>query len=417
MSELYWWRRYGDFSPGSGILPHMGETISHYRKQRYPTQVEFATASGYNLRTVQEWETTMMINDHERRILLAKLLRIPPALLGLDWRLVTYQDATGHVTDPLSEVVGLLEEDAYYQYEDMLIMGWECLYAGKLLEIAPRIERRLHKLIAITKQAPVSQQEAWQYLLCQFYQLHTGIMVYRGADESNKKNVLHGSKEAVRLATDLEDNELLVASLFTSSQLHMDYDNYDLAQQAIQGAVERVEHVRTPLKVNVYLSAANANAMYTAHDETLEKQIQRWLEKALTLVYKGKIEQDSSFLRPNLAAVHHEKARTLMQFSRLHPTTKKYLKDARNELNMAWKAFPAELAGWRMHFCLTEAKLFVAEHDLEGGARIGIQALEAARLMGSKRGETEVATLYHDLMGLSKTNPYVHHLGVQLGIF
>ena len=56
MSELYWWRHYGDFSPGNGILPHMGEVISHYRKLRYPTQVEFAAASGYNLRTVQEWE-------------------------------------------------------------------------------------------------------------------------------------------------------------------------------------------------------------------------------------------------------------------------------------------------------------------------------------------------------------------------
>ena len=34
----------------------------------------------------------MMTNDQERRIFLAKLLKIPPALLGLDWRLVYYQD-------------------------------------------------------------------------------------------------------------------------------------------------------------------------------------------------------------------------------------------------------------------------------------------------------------------------------------
>ncbi len=360
MSELYWWRRYGTFSPGSGILPHMGEVISQYRKQRYPTQVEFATASGYNVRAVQEWETTMMINDHERRILLAKLLKIPPALLGLDWRLVTYQDATGTLADPPSEMVELIEEDGYYQYEDLLVMGWECVYAGKLAEIAPRIERRLRKLIAITKQAPVSQQEAWQYLLCQFYQLHTVIMHFHGTDDSDKKVALSDNREAVRIATNLQDNELLTAALFKGSELHIGHGNYDLAQQAIQGALERVEHVRPSFKVNVYLVAANANAVYTANDETLEKQIQRWLDKALTLAYKGKLEQDSNFFKPNLAAVHHEKAKTLLQFSRLHPTTKKYLKDARNELNMAWKAFPAELTLWRMFFCLTEASLFVA---------------------------------------------------------
>jgi hypothetical protein len=279
-------------------------------------------------------------------------------------------------------MVELIEEDGYYQYEDLLVMGWECVYAGKIVEIAPRIERRLRKLIAITKQAPVSQQEAWQYLLCQFYRLHTAIMDWRGSDESTNKNALHSNREAVRIATDLEDNELLVAALFRGSQLHMEHESYDLAQQAIQGAVDRLEHVRTPLKVNVYLVAANAKAIYTAGDETLQKQIQRWLDRALTLVYKGKIEQDSSFLKPNRAAVHHEKAKTLLQFSRLHPTTKTYLKDARNELNLAWNALPPDLVVWRMYFCLTEARLFVAEHDLEGGARIAVQALEAARLMG-----------------------------------
>ncbi len=48
---------------------------------------------------------------------------------------------------------------------------------------------------------------------------------------------------------------------------------------------------------------------------------------------------------------------------------------------------------------------------------MAVQALEAAKLMGSQTGEVQVAALYHDLMGLSKTNAYVHNLGVRLGIF
>jgi hypothetical protein len=82
------------------FMPHhikpTGEVIAYYRRKRkYDTQVKFAIAAGVTLRTVQEWEVSIMIHDHNRRIFLGKMLRILPALLGLDWRLVSYEDNTG----------------------------------------------------------------------------------------------------------------------------------------------------------------------------------------------------------------------------------------------------------------------------------------------------------------------------------
>src|SRR5216684_7079142 len=147
MDNLYWWSRYGDFSPGEGILPHMGEVIAEYRRRRgYDTQGTFAIAAGVSLRTVQEWETTIMTHDHERRKFLAKMLKIPPALLGLDWRLVFYQDSKGAHPDPFAPIVEHVEEDAFYAYEDILIMGWESLRKGSTPDIAERLDRRLRKL-------------------------------------------------------------------------------------------------------------------------------------------------------------------------------------------------------------------------------------------------------------------------------
>jgi len=126
-----------------------------------------------------------MMHDEERRIFLAKFLSIPPALLGLDWRRIVYQDGTGELTGFFPEMVERIEEDAYYQFEDILVLAWQSLYNGGSLEIAPRIGRRLRKLIEITKNAPVLDQDAWQSLLCQFYQLHTGILEHYGTDDAN----------------------------------------------------------------------------------------------------------------------------------------------------------------------------------------------------------------------------------------
>ncbi|MGH2479291.1 MAG: helix-turn-helix transcriptional regulator, partial [Ktedonobacteraceae bacterium] len=70
--------------------------MADYRKRRgYKTQADFAIVADVQPRTIVDWETSVMIPDFGRRVLLAKLLKIPPALLGLDWRLVVFDENTG----------------------------------------------------------------------------------------------------------------------------------------------------------------------------------------------------------------------------------------------------------------------------------------------------------------------------------
>jgi hypothetical protein len=417
MTKLYWWSRSGNFSPGIGALPHMGEVITYYRKMRYDTQHTFSLAANCSLRAVQEWESAIMTRDEDRRIFLAKFLDIPPALLGLDWHRVAYLDGTGNLTGFFPDLIERIEEDAYYQFEDILVMGWECVHNGKSLEITPRIDRRLRKLIEVTKKAPMSQQEAWQYLLCQFYQLHTHIARHYGIDETNKKKVLQEHEEALRIARGIDDARLLAATLFRGSEIHMEQDNYDLAKEDIQGALDHIEQVGTPLKVTIYLFAANAHAVFTGNDTSLEEDINGWLDTSLNIVHKGKMEDDGNFLKPNLAAVHHEKAKTYMKFHELHPKNPQHLKDARRELNLAWKALTPDLAEWRMNFFLTDSKLFLAEHDIEGTSKTAINALKQANFIKSTKGKEQVMFIYSQLKEHGEINPYVDNLGVQLGIF
>jgi transcriptional regulator with XRE-family HTH domain len=214
MGSLYWWSRYGDFSPGVGILPHIGEVIAHYRKQRYRTQADCAKAAGVILRTVQEWQTAIMTNDQERRIFLAKLLKIPPALLGLDWRLVYYQDNTGKHEAPSEQWIHLLEEDSFYNYEDPLIAAWEMMYSGRLLVIANRFERRLTKLVKIVKEASAQDKEAWLWMLAQFYVIASIIAQYRGRDEQHQQQVMSATASAMQIAQQIDDAELMGRCLY-----------------------------------------------------------------------------------------------------------------------------------------------------------------------------------------------------------
>src|SRR5215467_12440923 len=141
----YWWSRYGDFPPGLYNLPHMGKVIAYYRQKRYATQDAFAIAAGVEKRTVQEWETAIMTNDTGRRVFLAKMLKIPVALLGLDWHQVSDQPYE-ESQNSLSFIAEMLEEDAFYAYEVILIMGNEYVYNGGSLDIVYRVDRRLRKL-------------------------------------------------------------------------------------------------------------------------------------------------------------------------------------------------------------------------------------------------------------------------------
>src|SRR5579885_778602 len=125
--KTYWWFRYGVFDPGVGIYPHMGQVIAHYRiKRGFRTQQELAIALGYSKRTIEELEGTVNMNNPdsiERRQMIARLLRIPPALLALDWRFMVYDDHSTDGNNIFTDLAQLLEDDTYTLYQHILRMG------------------------------------------------------------------------------------------------------------------------------------------------------------------------------------------------------------------------------------------------------------------------------------------------------
>ncbi|HZR39880.1 MAG TPA: helix-turn-helix transcriptional regulator [Ktedonobacteraceae bacterium] len=433
MSEIvaYWWSRFGNFAPGVGIYPHMGQVITEYRIRRgFQTQKALAIALGYSERTIQELEGSMNLDapdSIERRMVLARLLQIPPCLLALDWRFMVYKNNTVDQESPFADMVGLIEEDTYEFYDDLLAVGWESTYKGGSPQTATRITKRLHKLEKLAERTPSTEREAWLSLLCRYYQLSTRF----ARDRIDTSVALSHSQKAIDLANTLKDVELIAASHFRRIRVYMDLYEFvkklpegersqqamqylDLARFDVNKALEYVEHVRNPLKSNIYLIAAEVNSLYAQDNRRLQDQCDTWQKKVANMVYreKGQYEDDGTFLMMNITAVHHERAKTLMKFA----SRKGALKEARSELNTAWKTLTPDLTIWRVNLHITEAQLNLLERDIEGSAQAGHEAYKIASVMQTRNEVEKVKNLYLNLQSIAPNNGYVCNLGLQLNM-
>lgn len=361
----------------------------------------------------------------ERRMVLARLLQIPPCLLALDWRFMVYKDNKVDQENPFADMVGLMEEDTYDFYDDLLVVGWESTYKGGSPQTATRITKRLQKLEKLTQSAPTSQKETWLSLLCRYYQLSTRF----ARDRVDTQHALTYSQKALDLATALQDSELIAACHFRRIRVYMDLYEFikklpegeqsqqatqylDMARADANKALEYVERVRNPLKSNIYLIAAEVNSLYAQDNKRLQDQCDAWQKKVAAIVYREKnaYEDDGTFLKMNITAVHHERAKTLMRFD----NRKGALKEARSELNTAWKTLTPDLTIWRVNLHITEAHLNLLERDIEGSAQAGMEAYKIASVMQTRNEEEKVKNLFTNLQAIDPNNGYVCNLGLQL---
>ncbi|MGH2495328.1 MAG: helix-turn-helix domain-containing protein [Ktedonobacteraceae bacterium] len=430
-----------------------GELLRHYRKSyRYNcTQAEIAARFGYSKETISSWEQGRRFPAYHEVTRLAQLM-------GLNLQEVKDAIQVGHVrlylnsvpektflahgdfsiangplfleseqeSDAMNkqrrELLRLLstagalfvlphddvwgtigfEEGTFALYEDLLAMGWEATWRGGIEQFAPRFNRQLARLAVLADKPPLTEREQWLTLLCRYYQLAT-----RFAQRQMKtKQALCDAQSGIEVATQLEDAELLASAYFWRARLHLEQKHRTLAKDDVDAALVYAERVRSPLKGNIYLVAAEVYADGAENSQQMKTQCDRWHEQVANLVYKGGIEEDDSFVKLNVTTTHHERAKTLIQLHRF--------KEARNELNTAWKTLSPDLVIWRINLSLTEARLYCAEKDIEGSAQLASEALNIAKVLHAQDKVSQVYSLCLQLKEHDANNPYVCNLGMQL---
>jgi len=415
----YWWSRYGNFDPGVGIYPHMGQVIAQYRVKRgFRTQQELAIALGYSKRTIEELEGTVNVNSPdsiERRQMIARLLRIPPALLALDWRFMVYDNNSTDHENMFADLTQLLEDDTYTLYQHILSMGRGYLFNGGPSYIAGIVDETLNKLLPIIRNLPEIERECWLELLCRYYQLSTSFALRR----LDKKQTLLYAKRSIEVANELENVQLIASTYYRRIRVHLDLRKAETSEDEKQRRLERakldtqavlqyVDKACPTLKGNIYLIAAEVYSL-GASEPSARKQCEKWQDQAATIVYRNVDEEDDTFLRLNATALHHEKAKTLIQFGRY--------KEAQSELVTARKTLQADLLTWHINLYLTEANLYKAQKDFQGSAAAGIEAYKIAKVVQSPKDELEVKKLFSDLNSLDASNPYICNLGTTIGMY
>jgi hypothetical protein len=411
---MHWWERFGSYRPGAWGLPHMGDVIRDYRMRRgFYSQDVWASAAGVSRRMVDYWENTMYLTEMERRIFLAKLLRIPPALLGLTvYSVMDDMYAIENYTESLKRMTELAEEDSYYAYEDILVLGWECLRKGGIPQVVERINRRLKKLQDIVHSCPAEEREAWLVLLCQYYRLSSAL-----SRHAMPSGGIQSISSAISLAEELDDVELIAVSHMHRATHYVALNRVGDAKHDIDAALHYANRVRTPLKGNIYLRAADINS-HLGGDRAIREENKRLHGLAANLTYdlKESNTYDRTFQILNTSSVHHERAKALIKLYEFDPKAQ-HLKDAENELNLVRKSFSPDLVEWQLFFALTEGRLRIAQGEITQSALVGKEALKTARLLSSTSGIADVTMLYLDLKERHPKNVEVINLGVQLGRF
>jgi hypothetical protein len=232
-------------------------------------------------------------------------------------------------------------------------------------------------------------------------------------------------RAGLTLATELNDEELICYSYALLANEYERQGDLATARDAITTARERLSNTRsaiTPLKGNIYLRVAAIKGQLAGSNQQEQNEAKALQDKAASMLYKGDVENDSTFWKFNLAAVNHEKAKLMLQFALQSHSEKQALPEKESNiiqarLSAALDAVPPDLIIWKMYFYLTEARLYIAQHDIEASAKAGREALDAARTVASLSGVNDVKALYVDLSEKGGGNPYVDNLGVELGMF
>lgn len=372
--------------PGEGRFPHIGQVIRYYRKMGGLRKEDLARVLGCTKRYVEMLESDKNITMPElisRRTLLARVLHIPPILLGLSS--MTLSEEVDDVK-PLNE---FLEADTSADsrrmafYEGMLALSWEFYYTSSIQRAAKNIDICFEMLDDEARDTKGVQHDQFDAMRCRFYRL--SALVAREGMEINK--ALRQIDEAVSLALRLKNAELIASSLVGRIRIYFYKQQYEQALQDAEKAcsLANVGLLHDPLKGKCYQMAGEAQAYLAGDDKGLQDKSLAYFHKAGQIVRKGDMEPDGSFVKTDLTSIYIEKAKALRMFHRYD--------EAHNAFAIARKNLSPELTRWQVNLLIEEAKTYFAEGDVMSCCFCLIDALPVVRAINIQSREKPIRSL------------------------
>ncbi|HZS75019.1 MAG TPA: helix-turn-helix transcriptional regulator [Ktedonobacteraceae bacterium] len=354
----YWWYVYGYFQPGDGGLPHIGQVIRYYRQLAELNKEDVAHLLGCTKRYVEMLESKNNLTRPElisRRVLLAKVLHIPPILLGLSS--LSFLDGQNTTFSSIQELMAaetITDARMLAFYEGMLSLSWEFYYTSSIQRAAKTIDTCFSMLNEEMDIGESIQRDQIDALRCRFYRL--SALVAREQLEIDK--ALEHINQAVLLASRLRNAELIAASLVGRIRIYFYKQWYEQALQDAEAACYYADAdlLRDPLKGKCYQMAGEAQAYLAGDNKALQEKSLAYFDKAGRIARRGNLEADGSFVKTDLTSIYIERAKALSLFGRFH--------EAHNAFAIARKKLSPELIRWQINLLIEEAKTYFAEGDV-----------------------------------------------------
>lgn len=400
---VYWWHTYGPFEAGEDGLPHLGQVIKHYRELRGWSKEEAALVLDCTVRYLEMLESaknTKMPESLPRRAFIARNLGIPLVLMGIlplvDNERNTFPDTLLTLTENFSVV----SPQTMSMYERMLSFCWEACYTSSFQRASDDVAFCLSLLNEAAKNTAGIQRSQINMMRCKFYQL-SGIIA---RDRLDFTRALEDGTKAVDLALELNNAELISSALEHRSGTYARTKQYETALVDIQRALPYADRSRSILKGNVYLVAAEK---YTrVQGQQAESIVMKQLDTVGSIVRKGPLEDDGSFLKLNISSLYIERAKVLSCFGKFD--------DAHNSFKIAHKHLSPDLISWQANILLEEAETDLKENEIEGCCERALKAIKIVRNLRSRSREQRIQQLYQQCKKIAPNNALVCHLGEML---
>lgn len=393
-----WWKVYGPFDAGEGMMPHIGHMIRWYREQQGWKIEDLAGALGISKPQAYALEESItMPKDISRRQALIELLGIPPLLLAVPFLELVPVQSAGKLR--------VLDPQSFGRFEGILSLSWDTYYGASAQSATGLVEQCIAELDGALAAASGIERDQLYGLKVRFLQL--GGVIAR--DRLDFESSLETSGSAITLARHLGNPELIASALFRRARTHLQMDNQTLAARDLEEALPFARRSRDALRCYVFICWAEVQSQIAPTDRQVQRAALAALDDVARTVRSAKsvLDGDGSFTRVDLPGLFMERTNVLRRFGMIDA--------AHDTLAIVRENLGPALTRWQGNLRIADAQLCLASGDIDGGCFVASEGLKIVRATRSKSNERKIDTVFRQLYAAQPHHSRVRNLGRELG--
>lgn len=392
-----WWinEGYYPFVAAEGNdcgYPNPGKVVKYYRERIIHTRTgkpwtqsdlgEVLSVSDVMVRNMENHNHSL--DSITRRRFLARLLEIPPVLLGLDsLHILTQEQSETIAVTKSSRTVGL-ETMTLEQYRIFLSLFWELSFTSQAQDKLGDIFQLMKQLKARCFQGDERQRRQSKELLFHYHQFVAVVT----NDQRQYHTVLYHLNQAMQLAQELQDQQLTEVALLRRGWAYIELKDYSRAIADL----ERASRCTIPkLRGLILLGSSHAHAQ-VVQDGTDRLAVMHRLDEAASIVRRGIFEHDEHFLDLAPDVYHIDRAGALLILQRPCDAS-----EALESIELAARDVSPDRTRRHARLNIYKANIYAQQGDYPHATVLALSALPVMKAVKSTINIERIGQLYEQL--------------------